>query len=136
MVVKRFAPLFGIAVVVFVGWGIFMLGNSSKKTNKQAEVVPTHAVSVSPTIMVIVTPTVTTAPAKYSAEFRAIARSKFMTSCEAKYGKEYAANCNCAADYLAKNYTDAVLEKVYVQYHSYGKVTSELQKAYDVCKAN
>jgi hypothetical protein len=75
-----------------------------------------------------------TSSSKYTPEFKAKARSEFITSCKLKVGQQYTTACECGADYLAANYSDTQLEKAYVEYHSSNTIPAEVQAAYEACK--
>jgi hypothetical protein len=61
-------------------------------------------------------------------------RSVFIANCKLKVGQQYASACECGADYLATHYSDAQLEKAYIEYHSSNSIPSEVQAAYDACE--
>jgi len=71
-------------------------------------------------------------PSQYSDEVRAKVRSDFINTCHTQ-GKYEVSVCNCAADYLADNYSETELAKMYVQYHSTKNIPSALEKAADKC---
>ena len=71
-------------------------------------------------------------PAGYSASVKAKVRGEFIASCKTK-GHYTSVVCDCAADYLAKNYSEAELGKIYVQYHTSDVVPAELEAARDAC---
>ena len=103
-------------------------GDTAVETSQTAVVSPSQTATESPTIVV------TTTPSKYSAEFRAKVRSDFINSCVTK-GKQEIAVCNCTADYLSKNYSEAQLVNFFVQYHTSNKLPEEVNKAAVNCNA-
>lgn len=134
-----------IGFIIFIGilcvGGIILFLNSKKTatattpTSMDQKKMVTPAISPQPTLQI--TPQFTSTPtssSKYSASIRAKVRAEFIKNCTNHYGQKYASACNCGADYLAANYSDDDLAKVYVEYHTTGKVTPEIQKAIDACQ--
>jgi hypothetical protein len=117
----------GLAIVVVVALiiGIMFLVDNNHKANFPSQ---TSFFSSTPA------PTSTTKPAasKYSAQLKAKVRSEFISNCETK-GHYSATECNCAADYLAKNYTESELASIYVQYRNSSQVPAALEAASKAC---
>jgi hypothetical protein len=116
-----------IIIVIIIGIGVFFqLTNKSKSTNQNPIInPPTETIS----------PTVTPTPSsQYSDEIRAKVRSDFINSCHTK-AKYSITVCNCAADYLSKNYSDEALAKMYLEYHTSNIVPKDLETAADVCNS-
>ena len=112
-----------VAAVLIIG--IVFLVNNNRKSSfpNQASVVSSTPGSKS---------TVTPAVSKYSAELKAKVRSEFISNCETK-GHYSAIECNCAANYLAKNYTEDELAKIYIQYRTSSQVPAALDAASKAC---
>jgi hypothetical protein len=113
-----------VVVIVLIIGIMFLVGNNHKAKFPSQ----TSFFSSTPA------PTSTTKPAvsKYSAEVKAKVRSEFISNCETK-GHYSAAECNCAANYLAKNYTESELAKIYVQYRNSSEVPAALEAASKAC---
>jgi hypothetical protein len=131
--------IIGISVIA-VGLIAFLVYS---KTKPQTH--PSNTTSISPTLwatpssqsptqMISNTSKPTTTTSQYTTEFKAMIRSTFITNCKTKYGNDYEANCQCAANYLSAHYTDSQLADVYKKYHATYQMTPELQAAYDACK--
>jgi hypothetical protein len=139
----------GIIVVILIIVIVFIYLSTNKKkypstfnqkSNKvtrsispTTSIIPSHA-NTSPIQVVSVTPVSKANTSKYSDAAKAKIRSNFIDACKTKMGQEYGSQCNCGADYLASHYDEAVLARVYLEYHSTGKVPSEVQAAYNACK--
>jgi hypothetical protein len=87
----------------------------------------------SPNQALIFNPTPTSVPvSKYSAELKARVREEFISNCQTK-GHYSATECDCAANYLAKNYSEDELAKIYIQYRSSSQVPAALESARTAC---
>jgi hypothetical protein len=112
-----------MVVIVLIIGVMFLVGN-----NRKAKF-PSQSSFFSSTP----TPALTTKPvSKYSAELKAKVRSEFIGNCETK-GHYSVTECNCAADYLAKNYTESELAKIYVEYRESSQVPAALEAASKAC---
>ena len=114
-----------IIIVIIIGVVAIILATNHRSINKSKIIVasPTPTVSPAPVI------------SKYSAELKARVRSEFISNCETK-GHYSATECSCAADYLAKNYTESELAKIYYQYKSSSEVSPALEAASKFCLKN
>jgi hypothetical protein len=114
-----------LAVVVVLVIGIMLLANNNPKAKSPSQISVFSSTS---------TPKPTTKPAtsKYSTELKAKVRNEFISNCKTK-GHYSVTECNCAADYLAKNYTEAELAKIYVQYRNSSEVPAALEAASKAC---
>lgn len=130
-VAKAGGVLAVIAVVIGLGlyWKTTRLGSKSINTDTVVASTPTIEM---PTAAVA---SPTKGSTQLSVELRTKIRNTFISNCKAKVGQQYDSACNCAADYLATNYSDTQLEKIYIDYHSSSKIPSEIQAAYDLCKS-
>jgi len=124
--VNKTTKIIGISVIILLVIGAVLFGTISKHNNAKMATTPEPTATI-----ILATPTSTS---KYTPEFRALARAAFIANCKAKVGQQYASACSCGADYLAAHYTDAQLEKAYVEYHTSSKIPGEVQAAYDACK--
>jgi hypothetical protein len=123
-----------MVTILFIGIMV-ALGNKPKTVNPVTLITtPTQApaanVSNAPTIKPTVM--ITSAP-RYSEAVKAQVRSEFIKNCTTK-GHYSVSECNCAADYLAANYAETELAKIYVQYHSTSQVPNALVAAEKACK--
>jgi hypothetical protein len=114
-----------IVVVIILIIGIMFLAGNNHKAKFPSQ---TSVFSSTP----VPTTKATSAASKYSAQLKAKVRSEFISNCETK-GHYSAAECNCAADYLAKNYTESELASIYVQYRNSSQVPAALEAASKVC---
>jgi hypothetical protein len=127
----RIIGVLAIIVLIF-GTAIFLAVN--KHSDIKVVNIDTKLTVVTSIPTATIVPAIPTSASKYTPEFRAKARSAFIASCKLKVGQQYASECECGADYLAAHYTDAQLEKAYIEYHSGNNIPSEVQAAYDACK--
>jgi hypothetical protein len=111
-----------VAIVLIIGI-IFLVKNNSRANFPNQTLV----VNSTPTSMPTTKPI-----SKYSAELKARVRGEFISNCQTK-GHYSATECNCAADYLAKNYTEAELAKIYVQYRTSSQIPAALDAASKAC---
>jgi len=116
-----------VAIVVIIVIAILVLIPATK--NK----------SVSPSSVVNSGQKPTTAPitatvtsSGYSPELKAKVRTEFINTCHTK-GNYSIAVCTCGADYLASNYSESDLAKMYLQYHTTNVVPKALEIAADKC---
>jgi hypothetical protein len=127
-----------LALIIFISFPIigFVLGiKYQTMLNSYNEVtVPSVVTSIVTKTTNIPTPipTYTPSPTGYSAELKAKVRSEFIGNCQTK-GHYSVTECNCAADYLAKNYTESELAKIYIQYRTSSQVSAALDAASKVC---
>jgi len=128
---KNTKVILTLAVIVVLVVGV-VIASKNKKTVTPSNEVINLAPSATPTPTL--TPTVTTAPttSKYSVEIKAKVRSEFIGNCKTK-GHYSDTECNCAADYLAKNYSEEELAKIYIQYRMSSQVPAALEVASKVC---
>jgi hypothetical protein len=122
-----------IVIAIVIAGAIFVIANKSKSTNQ----IPVATSSQIPLESPIQTPTtspaaVQTSPSGYSEALKTKVRSEFVSSCNTK-GHYSIAICNCVADYLAKNYSETELAKIYVLYHSSGQIPSEVETSLSSC---
>ena len=116
-----------IILIVIVGAAAFALAINSKPHN-QSNANQTTTIIASPTLTIVPTPATT----GYPAALKAKVRSQFISNCETK-GHYSAAECNCAADYLAKNYNESEIAKIYVQYRVSSEIPTALVAARKAC---
>jgi hypothetical protein len=114
-----------LAVIVVLVIGAIVLVGNNRKAKFPSQI---SVFSSTPTLK----PTTKPAASKYSAEIKAKVRNEFISNCETK-GHYSATECNCAADYLAKNYTESELAKIYVQYKNSSEVPAALEAASKAC---
>jgi hypothetical protein len=113
-----------LAAVVVLIIGVLFFVNNNRKAKFPSQ---TSVFSSTPT------PVLTSKPvSKYSTELKAKVRNEFISNCKTK-GHYSAIECNCAADYLAKNYTEEELAKVYVQYRTSSQIPAALDAASKAC---
>jgi hypothetical protein len=127
-----------VLVMLVIGAGVaYLLMNNKPKKIAPDPIndLPALETKVSPTVATErLTPAPTVKANRFSPEVRAAVRKEFISNCQVK-AKTTVAVCTCAADYLAKNYSDAQLEQIYVQYHSTSQVPSAIQSAVEqACK--
>ena len=116
-----------IILIIIVGVaGLLLAINSKPHTQTKAN--QTTTIIASPTLTIVPTPATT----GYPAELKAKVRSQFISNCKTK-GHYSAAECNCAADYLAKNYNESELTKIYVQYRVSSEIPAALEAASNAC---
>jgi hypothetical protein len=116
-----------IIILVIIVIGIFLQFTKKPKDTNQNP-------AITPPVETLV-PTVTSTPSsQYSDEVRAKVRSEFINNCHTQ-GKYEISDCTCAADYLSKNYSDADLAKMYLEYHSSKKIPSAIETAANKCLA-
>ena len=111
-----------IAVAIVVVAGVIFLvtkNNSPKPTAVNPTEIPSLTQSPSPE----------TSTTEITAAYRAKVRSDFMNDCVKTLGYNSTSECSCAADYLGAHYSDADLAKLYVQYHSSGKIPEAVKTA-------
>ena len=122
-----------IAVVVVL---ILRSGVNQKSASKVTVSIPSPtSVVISPSQAPKISPTAATAkPFGYSAAFKAKARSDFINGCNAKSNSGVPV-CTCAADYLAKNYSEAQLTEIYIQAKALNQIPGELKTAIRNCSA-
>jgi hypothetical protein len=114
-----------IAVVVVVAGSIFLFAHDK---NPVTTVTPTQRQEASPTNVVPTT-------SKYSAELKAKVRSEFINDCNTKSHAGVQV-CTCAADYLAKNYSETQLAEFYVQYRVSSQIPDAIKIAVSNCSEN
>ena len=120
---KKLGILLFVVIAIVIVFLVFGPKSSDVIIVKPADI----KMTVDPTATIIPTPT-----SGYSAEVKSNVRSDFISSCTSK-GHYSTTECNCSADYLSKNYSEAELAKIYVQYHSTNKVPSQLEAAAKAC---
>jgi len=113
-----------LTVVVVLIIGIMFLVNNNRKTTFPSQV---SVANSTPTSMPTTKPV-----SRYSAELKTRVRGEFISNCETK-GHYSAIECNCAANYLAKNYTEDELAKIYIQYRTSSQVPAALDAASKAC---
>jgi hypothetical protein len=114
-----------LIVIIIVIIGIMFLIDNNHKNKFPSQ---TSVFSSTPA------PTSTNKPtaSKYSAAVKAKVRNEFISNCQTK-GHYSAIECNCAADYLAKNYTESELANIYLQYRNSSQVPAALEAASKAC---
>jgi hypothetical protein len=117
---KRNLGIIIAAAIVIVGVVLLISKNNSPKpTAVSPAQIPSPAVSASPEAKTI----------GITAAERAKVRADFISDCVKTLGYGSSSQCSCAADYLAAHYSDADLAKLYVQYHSSGKIPEAVKTA-------
>jgi hypothetical protein len=107
--------IIGIAAIIFI---------SMSKSGEKKKVITESTTGTSTS-----TPMVT----EYPEELKAKVRSEFISNCEGK-GNYTATECNCAADYLAQNYSESDLAKIYIQYRTSSETPAALEAARNACQ--
>ncbi len=111
-----------IVVVIFV---TAVVGFLIAKNNS-----PTHpAINPSQTASPTQSPSPEASTTGITAAYRAKVRSDFMSDCVKTLGYGSTSECSCAADYLGAHYSDADLAKLYMEYHSSGKIPEAVKTA-------
>jgi hypothetical protein len=119
------------AMVVIGGLAWMLLGNSKPKSVSPE---PNEFTAISSPAPTAAAAAPTIKPSTYSEAFKAKVRSEFINACNVK-GRQTIAVCNCTADFLAKNYTEAQLADFYAQYHATNKLSGDIEKAATNCGA-
>ena len=125
---KKITPIFIIIVVLAI------VGIAYAVTGNHKSVSPAQTTALPPQTTPVASPSPTTQPTTsgYSADTKARVRTEFVNTCVTK-GHYSNSECNCAALYLANNYSETELAKMYIQYHSTSKVPAALEAAEKVC---
>jgi hypothetical protein len=115
--------IIGILIIIVIGVLFRFMGKEKSINQNPTTTETTEKVSLT------LTPVPTS---QYSDEVKAKVRNDFINTCHTQ-GKYEISECNCAADYLSKNYSEADLAKMYLEYHNTKKAPSALEKAAEVC---
>ena len=121
-----------IVVVLVVAGGAYMLLGNKKPVVTEHVATESSSPIASPAESMSPSPSPSASTSQYSSAVKAKVRSEFITACNVQ-GHYTIAECNCAADYLAKNYSESELAKIYVEYHATKKISSQLEAAAKAC---
>ena len=133
MKISKISLIVIVAIIAIIG--VAVLNNKPAPKIKTA-IIPTSTPTATPTVTSTPTPiTVSATPTSiYSAAVKAKVRAEFIATCNTR-GHYSISICNCVADYLSKNYSEAKLAQIYVEYHATSKIPGELETAYNGCAA-
>lgn len=126
---KNFNLVIVIIIIFIAIVGVVLLSRHQTKVANEESV----KITISPT-QTSVSPTPTVAsPTQIPESYRQKIRSEFISACTSTLGQQKLSQCNCAADYLAANYSPADLLRIYFAYHSTNQIPSEVKAAARAC---
>jgi hypothetical protein len=130
---NRNSAIIIVLIIAVIVAAILLISRGHKEASSNDTTKKSLHETANPTSITVTSTQKVTGPTRYPAAIRAKVRSDFINSCSDVVGRQHVSECNCAADYLAANYSDAQLAKLYLDYHLSTQVPGEIKAAIKSC---